>query len=362
MRFLPHRALAVPRFATHGLLFALLILAWPVMGQAAKTDVVLLSNGDWITGEVKGLSHGKLDYSTDDAGRLAIEWVKVARVTSSHQFEIETASGAKHVGRLIAAEQDGTLVVEGPPADTLAIASVVRISELSAGFLQRMKAYLDAGFTFAKANQASTFTLSGESAYRGPKLGSTLTFDSYAQGQESVPTTTRNTVRLQVTRFLPKRWFALALAAVEQNDELDLDLRVTAGGGASRILLQSNRSEVAAVGGLVVTRERFSPTNPDPGAGEDTKTNLEGLLVATWDAFRFDSPKLDFSSSLNLFPSLSTPGRVRGEFTTRLKYELVTDFNIGVNLTDTFDNRPPDENAATNDLITSFTIGWSYRR
>lgn len=345
-----------------GLLLALLVLAWPAAGDAAKTDIVILQNGDRITGEVKGLSRGKLDYNTDDAGRLAIEWIKVAHVTSSRSFEIEIASGAKYVSRLAATDKEGALAVEGRSADTLAIPSVVRMSELDAGFLQRVKTYLDVGFTFAQANRATTLNLSGESAYRGDKFGSTLSFDSYAQGQESTPTTTRNSGGLQMTRFLPKRWSAVVLALAEQNDELNLALRLTGGGAVVRVLIQSNKSELAAGGGLTVTRERFSPTDADPGAGEETKTNLEALLVAKWDAFRFDSPKLDFSNTLNLYPSLSTPGRVRGELTTRLKYELFADFNVGINLTDTFDSRPPDENAPTNDFITSFTIGWSYRR
>ncbi len=218
------------------------------------------------------------------------------------------------------------------------------------------------GLTFAKANQATTFNLSGETAYRGDRFGGRITVDSYAQGQESTSTATRNSFGLQVTRYLPKRWSAIALGATEQNEELDLALRVTAAGVVGRVLVQSNSSEVGVGGGLAVARERFSAPDSDPTAEEETNTNLEALLVAQWEAFRFDTPKLDFSTSLYLYPSLTTGGRVRGEFSTRLKYELFADFNIGINLTDTFDSRPPEETASKNDYIMSFTIGWSYRR
>jgi len=97
-------------------------------------------------------------------------------------------------------------------------------------------------------------------------------------------------------------------------------------------------------------------------AQDETGTNLEGLLVGSFDAFRFDSPKLDLATSLFLYPSLSTAGRLRGEATIRLKYELLPDFNVGISATDTFDSDPPEETATTNDFITTFTIGWSYRR
>jgi hypothetical protein len=43
-------------------------------------------------------------------------------------------------------------------------------------------------------------------------------------------------------------------------------------------------------------------------------------------------------------------------------YELFPDFDIGITLSDNFDNDPPEETAPTNDFITTFTVGWSYRR
>jgi len=339
-----------------------MLLACPVTGHAAKTDVLILPNGDRITGEVMGLSRGKLDYKTDDAGRLAIEWDKVANLTSSHIFEVQLASGAKYFGRLGAIDKAGTLAVYGVSADTLPIASVVEMSKIDAGFFQRVRAYLDLGFTFAKANEAKTFTAAGEAAYRGPKLGSTFSFDSYAQGQESTQTADQYKFKLDVTRFLAKRWSTGLLVQAEQNDQLNLILRLTGGAGIGRVLHQSNRSELAAFAGLVVTQEEYSPTESGAGVGNDSQTNLETQLGGRWDAFRFDSPKLDFSTSLDVYPSLSTIGRVRLNFDTRLKYELFTDFNAGITFTDSYDSRPPEEDASHNDFILSFTIGWTYRR
>jgi hypothetical protein len=360
---LPARFLrAARRLLRRGRPVALIFLAWPAASQAAKTDVIVLLNGDRITGEVMGMSRGKLDYKTDDAGRMAVEWIKLAHVTSPNLFEVEMASGTKYLGRLAATAVNGALVVEDARPETLAIVSVVGVSKLDAGLFQRMRAYIDLGFTFAKANEATTLTMAGEAAYRGSKFGSALSFNSYAQGQESTATASQGSVELQVTRFLPRRWGIILLGRAEQNDELNLDLRVTGGAAASRVLHQSNQSEVAAGAGLVVTRERYSPTEEGTGVGDDTQTNLEVQLGAAWDAFRYDSPTLDLSTTLNVYPSLSDAGRFRGDFTTRLKYEVFSDFDVGVTFTDTFDSRPPEEDASHNDFIASFTIGWSYRR
>jgi hypothetical protein len=329
----------------------------PGLAFAAKTDVVVLRNGDRITGEVKGLTAGKLDYSTDDAGRLSIEWEKVARVTSPQQFQVELGTGARYFGRLGVSNRDGFLVVLYSGVDTLRIESVVEISAINAGFLQRVQSYLDVGFTVAKANQATTFSLSGAAEYRGPAIGAEFKYDSYAQGQESVPTTTRNTARQAVSWYLPRRWSAVAIAQLEQNDELDLDHRFTGGGAMNRVLGRSNQMEFTAGAGLVATQEQFSSA-----AGSASNTSIEGLLVLNWSAFRFDSPKLDFSTSIALFPSLSQAGRVRGQTEVRLKYELFKDFFAGILFTDTFDSSPPDENTTKNDYVSTLTIGWSYRR
>ncbi|HET9327590.1 MAG TPA: DUF481 domain-containing protein [Candidatus Eisenbacteria bacterium] len=353
-----HRSRPIRLHFLNVTLLAWLVVLPPTTVFAAKTDVIVLKNGDRITGEIKGLERGKLDYSTDDAGRPAVEWVKIARVTSPNSFEVEVSSGRKYVGRLVTAGRDGRMVVAGERVDTLAIADVVRINGLQSGFAQRTQAYLDVGLTYAKANSATTFTTAGEAAYRGDQFGSRLSYDSYAQGQESVPTTSRNSGVAQVVYFLPKRWSTVVLFSLEQNDELSLDLRFTGAGMLGRTLIQSNAMALGVAGGLAVARERFAAT---AGSSSEMRTSFEGVVASQWDAFRFDAPTLDFSTSLYIFPSLSDPGRVRGEFNARLKYEIISDVDVGVTLTDTFDS-DPGENASTNDFITTFTIGWSYRR
>jgi hypothetical protein len=336
-------------------LVILLCVACPAL--ARNSDVVVLRNGDRISGEIKGLDRGKLDFSTDDAGRLSVEWEKVVSLTSPFAFDVETGTGQTYFGHLVRAERDGSLVVQDVTTDTLRIASVVGITTLDAGFLQRVKSYLDMGFTLAKAHKATTFSLAGSADYRAADFGSTTKFDAYAQGQEQVATTVRNSVRQSFSWFLPDRWSLVGLAQFEQNDELSLDHRWTYGGALDRVLSHTNRSQLMVGGGLVGIQEKFS--SPEGGTSE---SSVEGLAVLNWDAYRFDTPKLDLSTAVALFPSFSDPGRVRGQIELRTKYELFKDFNVGVAFSDNFDSRPPEADVAKNDYITTLTIGWSYRR
>ncbi len=331
---------------------AAVFVALPAVARE-KTDVLVLVNGDRLHGEIKGMSRGKLEFGTDDAGTLSIEWVKVARATSTHSYEFELSSGEKHFGPLLAADGDASGLLRIDDSTTLPIVDVVGIVPLDAAFFSRVKAYLDVGFTLAKSNRATTFTTDGEVTYRGDRFGSRFGFNSYVQDDENTTAVSRNTVLLSGDYYFT-RWRASILGGAESNDELDLELRLTGGGGAAYPLVHSNSMELWTTGGLVVTREKYG--------GSDPSVNVEGYFNGTWDAFRYDTPKLDLGLSLAVFPSLSDFGRVRGELGARVKYELFRDFNVGLGLSSTFDSRPPDPAAAKTDYVATFTVGWSWRR
>src|SRR4029077_1203261 len=86
------------------------LVAASAAGLAAqKTDLVVLKNGDRVTGEIKQLSRGQLEYATDNVGRIYVEWNSIARVSSVNYFEIELSSGRKYYGQLVPPPADGQL-------------------------------------------------------------------------------------------------------------------------------------------------------------------------------------------------------------------------------------------------------------
>ena len=332
---------------------------------AQKTDVVVLINGDRITGEIKSLSRGQLDYSTDDAGRLKIEWDKILRLTSNRYYEVEMSSGVKYFGTLGSSGVDGELVVEIATADTLPMRRVVHIVPLLHRFVDRLQAFLDVGFSLAKANQNLTLDIDGEVAYRGPKWGTSLAASSYVS-QSETEGTSRAKAEATGTRYLAKRWNGMLFVSAEENEEESLDLRATYGLGGAYRITQTNSHQLLTGAGAVVTREEYSDTTSGGALADTSSLNLEGMLHVVWDVFRLDSPELNVSTDLTAYPSISSPGRIRADLNVRIKYEVFSDFNVGVTFWDSFDNRPPtpegQDTKVSNDYKVTFTIGWSYRR
>jgi hypothetical protein len=332
---------------------AILVAAFPASARE-KTDVVILRNGDHLTGEIKGMERGKLDFNTDDIGRISIEWDKVVELTTTHQYSAELRSGERLFGAL-SSPASGKLAVGALPVQTIVpITDVVELVSMDESFLNRLRVIFDLGFTYAKSNYASTLSTSGEFGYRAESLGATLTFDFYFQDDANNVAVSRGSLGLQGDWFFRNRWRALVGLLAEHNDELQLVLRTSIAPGVAYSVVRNGWTELWLTAGVAGSREVYVDT--------DSNLALDALLVASWEAFRYDTPKLDLTVSLVLLPGLSDFGRLRGTFTLKVKYEIFKDFNVGVSFSDTFDSRPPDPNAPKNDFIASLTVGWSYRR
>ena len=69
------------------ILALLTILAATAAAQAAKTDVVVLVNGNAVTGEIKSLDFGALRYSTDSMGTVNVDWEDIVAITSNQDLQ-----------------------------------------------------------------------------------------------------------------------------------------------------------------------------------------------------------------------------------------------------------------------------------
>ena len=70
------------------ILLALLLACSHTLARDKK-DVIVLRNGDRITGEIKKLEYGVLQLSTDDMGTVNIEWDGVVSISSPYEFDVE---------------------------------------------------------------------------------------------------------------------------------------------------------------------------------------------------------------------------------------------------------------------------------
>ena len=328
-----------------------LLGATPLSGQ--KADTVVLRNGDRVVGEIKSLDRDVLTYKTDDMGTLAIKWDKIHRVSSPRYFEVEETSGLRHYGSLRAGPEVRRMIVEVSTfSDTLDHAQVVRITPIGQGFFARLDGNISLGFTFQRANRIRSMSLDANVKHRTQTRLTGLRVNTYFQGEETSEPTSRNTISLNEQRFLARRYVLAGTGQLEQNEELDLDLRVLLSFGGGRFLTQTNRAALLVGGGLAFTNEQF--------VASAATTNLEALLSLGWEFYRRDTPKSEIQTTLQVFPNLTDLGRVRTDFQASISHEFVKDFTTGFTLFDQLDNRPPSGTGASHDFGITLTMGWSF--
>ena len=323
-----------------------------------QRDTVILRSGNLVVGEVQTLRRGKLAFDTDEMGVVSIDWDDIASVTSPHEFEVTLVSGETYVGGLGSAGV-GTLQVIGPTTvGPFPFPEVVLIRSLEAGFLARTNGFIDLGTNLTQANSLASFLVNGKFQYGDLKWSVDVAGDSYWQRQQSVSEagdttterTSRNSTTVSLKRFLGGKWSIGGSGSAEQNEELDLDLRLSAFLGGGYSVIRDQGMELFLGAGGNINDERF--------VGEDPSSTGEVRLDVRFDAF--DVGDLDLYTSVTSFVTPTGDTRVRTNIDARIAWELVSDFVIGVNITERLDSRPPSATATKRDYQYSFSVGWSW--
>src|SRR5580692_7744429 len=82
-------------------LLALLVACSCSPAQAKRKDVVIMSNGDQLTGQVKRLQNGLLYVETDYvSGNIGLDWNQVESVQSTATFQIVLNDGHRLRGTI----------------------------------------------------------------------------------------------------------------------------------------------------------------------------------------------------------------------------------------------------------------------
>jgi hypothetical protein len=334
----------------------LVLAAAPLSAQVP--DTIILRSGNPVVGEVESLRRGTLSFDTDEMGVVGIDWDDVALLTSSALFEVTLVSGEMLLGSLQSADT-AVLVIVGPArADTVPFGEVVQIGSIETGFLARTNGFIDVGTNLARANRMASILADGQFRYRSPKWEFEVTAESYWQQQESISelgdTTTQETTRtstsLAVSRILGGRWAVTGAGSVEENQELNLDLRFLAFAGGAYQIIRNQGLELSATAGGTLNSEEY--------AGEGRNATGEILAQLRFDAF--DVGDLDLYTNLSTYTHPGDEGRFRADLDARVAYEIIDDFTFGINITESYDSRPPSESAPKRDFQYSFSIGWNW--
>jgi hypothetical protein len=212
---------------------------------------------------------------------------------------------------------------------------------------------LSFGYDYTKASGVGKLNFAFNADYRVRKFVTGLSLSSNLTTQPDRPDSSRNEAVYYYERFRPNRWFTRWSGTLQSNDEIGLDLRAQTSWIGGRYMKQTNRSQLSTAGGFAVSHEIRK-------GDADSQNNVDLVLTTDYQFFQFHYPKRDLSASLFVYPSLTNWGRVRGDFETTLRFELVTDFFLDFSIYGTYDNEAKDETSTTTDYGVVTSLSWTF--
>jgi hypothetical protein len=330
-----------------------LLLGVSTPALAAKTDIVILRNGDRLTGEVTQLRQGKLQVKTDDAGTLSIEWDKIAGITTAALYDVTLTDGQHLLGRFTpAAPRYLNLIALGGTSTTVAMEEIVSLSTIKTKFFQRIDGSMDLGGSYTESSGVGELYFSADATYRRPSFLVAADFSTNLTRQKEAPETSRYSLNTGYTRFARGQWFVSGLGLFESNRELGFTFRGTGAVSVGRYLRRSRHVELLAAGGIAAGGE--SPVD------HEAVTNVDALVTADLSVFTYDYPTTRVDVTFLMFPSLDDPGRLRLNTNLKFKREIFHDVFFSVSGYDAYDNRPKGASTKSHDFGVSLSFGWTF--
>lgn len=312
------------------------LLGVHLSAEAIYQDVVVLANGDRLTGAIQRLNNGTLLLEHELLDAIRVEWTDVRSLESAKTFSVLTASGEHVIGRI--QRQGAETKIEGTGADAAAFASdrIVRLAPERERpgtwkLLRALDGSTDLGYSMARGNQNQTqFSLGGRAEYRSAKYEFVGRLDSLFARQDDARSQSRHALNLRLDRYLNGRVFTYGLSGFERNERRKLDLRTRLGGGMGWRLFDRAETTLSALAGCAFVHERLR--------GLDNRASGEGFAGLEWATTLLKI--VEVSTHVTMHPDLLGSGRVRLEYDSMFRIPIAGPFTYSLRIYDRFDNRP----------------------
>jgi hypothetical protein len=317
-------------------------LVAPLLARES-TDVIVMKNGDHLTGQIKGLSGGVLYFSLEYIlGTSQVQWSKVDHIESKQLFLVKTEDGSVYTGTLSTAKAEAGQpmsieVIEAPNQQVaLERTKVVQMDQTSEHFWQRFNGEMNTGIIYSKGNQTTQYSLSSDVNYPRERWLAAASYNSTLSTSTGVTASTRNQLSLTAFHLLPwQNWFYGGIGNLLQSSEQGIALQEALGAGVGRYLANTNKATIYVLGGFAWQRTDYSPSV----VSAPTQNVAGGMLVGGMKLFRFNKTNLDVTGTV--FPAISVPGRVYSTLNITYYVKLTGNWSWNVSFYGNWDNQPP---------------------
>ena len=327
-----------------------------------KTDVIVMNNGDRITGEVKRLENGVLQVDLDYVdGTLSIDWLKVARLESTNLFLVQLQDGSVFSASIVKREAlAGTPVkIEirplGEESREIDRSHVVTMTQTSDSVWRRMSGSLSLGATYTKGNSTSQYNVASELEYLETRWSARANYTSNLSSSTGAPAAMRNQLDLLTYRLLPwNNYFYAGTAGFLQSSVQGIQNEVSLGLGVGRFLKHTNRVRLSVLGGLGWQRATYTAT----ATASPVQNTGVALILSNLQVFAFKRTRLSVDGSMA--PALTPQtGRTFSKVNATYYLKLFGKVDWNFSFYGNWDTRPP-YNLPSSDYGSSTGLSYTF--
>jgi putative salt-induced outer membrane protein YdiY len=317
----------------------------------SSKDSLVLKNKDIIVGEIKQMDKGVLTIETDYSKKdFQVEWYGIAELYTKSKFLITLRDGRRLTGNVQSLPGTGRLLIQMADSQQAVVTfrELVFLKELQSGFWDRMKASIDFGLSFTKANNLRQMSTRSSLGYLSTRWQLDAYYNANRSVQDSIADIRRTEAGISYRIFLPKDWYGQGSVNLLSNTEQALRLRTTSKAGVGKMVLHTNRKYWGVGMGLSFLHETFTNATP-------TRNSIEAYAGS--EISLFDLENLNLFNTVFLYKGITEGERWRCDVKLDLKYDLPKDFYLKPGLTLNYDNRPAIAGREL-DYVFVLNIGW----
>ena len=315
-------------------------------------DIVVLKNGDRITGAFVSVRGRNISLQTGALGTLTIPLGQVASVAFGEMVTAVPRAGVPRSGWLtlgptgnwqITDDNSGeTQIIEATAIDViLPVERYQSIVDHVAGPFQDWTGTAGLGYSIQRGDQQNdTFTSTVDTRRERP---SALIFERHwrtnvhmttllTNAQEAETSIGSNTFSMSVRqdRMFAPGSFVFGIAQIDHVGTEGLFLRQTYGGGSGYDIIMGGRGTLSIFAGLTMVREEFT-------AGEAERT----VQLLFGEKIRLQlTPRVRIDHATNASPNISIVGEYHMDTRTALDVKLTNRFSLNTGLIDLYLSNP----------------------
>lgn len=335
-------------------------LIFPALARE-QSDVLVMKNGDRITCQVKSLENGVLKIDLDYVdGTMSVNWLKVARLESKFLFLVQLQDGSILSGNVLSPQElAGTpvkLEITTEKGESVEVdrSEVVRMTQMSDNFAQRLNGNISLGSSYAKGNSTTQYNLGSIFGYQQIRWGGQLKFNSNLSSSSGAEVATRNQLDLTAYRLLSRtNYFVAGTYGLLQSSVQQIERQTIVAATIGRFLKNTNRVHLTVQGGFGGQRTVYT-SSVEEGR---VQTTTVALLASNLQAFSFKKSRLDVTGSV--VPALGESGRLFTKFNAAYYLKLFGKIDWNLTLYGNWDTHPP-ANLTGSDYGTSTGLSYTF--